>query len=185
MSFVHLEQAVRILRGGGVIAYPTEGVFGLGCMPEAKDAVAYLLAIKRRSWRKGFVLVAANLEQVERMARLPSGPARQHVLDSWPGPVTWLLEAEPSLPSWLTGGRATVALRVSAHPLVQALCARVDSALVSTSANRSRRPPLRRLLHVRREFGAEIDYVLPGALGDAGRPTMIRDARSGRVLRPA
>jgi L-threonylcarbamoyladenylate synthase len=185
MSTLHVRRAGRVLRAGGLIGYPTEGVYGLGCLPLARGAVERLLAIKSRSWRKGFVLVAADLAQVTAFARLPPEPNCSRVLASWPGPVTWLLDAQPGVPHWITGGQATVAMRVSAHPLVRALCETVGSPLISTSANRGGRPPLRRLLHVRREFGAVLDDILPGVLGTLGGPTTIRDARSERVIRGA
>ena len=87
------------------------------------------------------------------------------------------------VPSWLTGGRATVAVRVTAHPIASMLCKRAGHALISTSANVSLRPPSRHMLRVRRELGSMVDYVLPGPLGDQNRPTVIRDGRTGAILR--
>lgn len=183
MRRLALRHAARIVRGGGVIAYPTEAVFGLGCLPRARAAVARVLAIKRRSWRKGLILIAADFAQLARYVELPPEPRRSEVLDSWPGPNTWVLDARPEAPLWITGGRPSVAVRVTAHPLARALCLAVGEALVSTSANVSRRPPHRRLLGLRRDLGSQVDYVLAGALGGHAQPTVIRDGRSGRVLR--
>ena len=177
-------RAARTLRGGGVIAYPTEAVFGLGCLPRRRAAVMRLLAIKRRSWRKGLILIAADLTQLAPYVVLPPEPQRGAVLASWPGPHTWILAARPRTPRWITGGRPAVAVRVTAHPGARELCRRVGDALVSTSANLSRRPPHRRLLRLRRDLGREVDYVLAGELGGAERPTTIRDGRTGQVLRP-
>lgn len=176
-------RAARTLRGGGVIAYPTEAVFGLGCLPRHRAAVMRLLAIKRRSWRKGLILIAADLAQLAPYVVLPPEPQRGTVLASWPGPHTWILEARRGTPRWITGGRPAVAVRVTAHPSARELCRRVGDALVSTSANSSRRPPHRRVLRLRRDLGAQVDYVLAGELGGAERPTMIRDGRTGQVLR--
>jgi L-threonylcarbamoyladenylate synthase len=183
MRRLALRHAARIVRGGGVIAYPTEAVFGLGCLPRARGAVARVLAIKRRSWRKGLILIAANLAQLERYVELPPEPRRSEVLGSWPGPNTWILDARPDAPAWITGGRSSVAVRVTAHALARDLCLAVGEALVSTSANVSRRPPHRQLLKLRRDLGRQVDYVLAGALGGLAQPTVIRDGRSGRVLR--
>ena len=130
---------------GGVIAYPTEAVFGLGCLPENRAAVERVLAIKRRSWRKGLLLIGSDLAQLERFVVLPSGRRRKDVIASWPGPVTWVLPATRHAPSWISGGRDSVAVRLTDHPLARELCAAVGQALVSTSANVSRRPPLRDL----------------------------------------
>jgi L-threonylcarbamoyladenylate synthase len=178
-----IARAARIVRAGGVIAYPTEAVFGLGCLPRDKVAVSRLLAIKRRSWRKGLILIAADVGQLAPYVILPPEPQRSAVLATWPGPSTWVLEARrPALP-WISGGRPSLAVRVTAHPVARELCRRAGDALVSTSANLSRQPPHRELLRLRRALGRSVDYVLAGALGGAGRPTPIRDARTGRTLR--
>ena len=184
MSRSRVARAARIARAGGVIAYPTEAVFGLGCLPRDRRAVMRLLAIKRRSWRKGLILVAADFRELEPYVLLPPEPRRSEILATWPGPNTWVLDARADAPRWITGGRASVAVRVTAHPLAAELCRAVGEALVSTSANVSRRPPHRRLLTLRRDLGRSVDYVLAGALGGLEAPTAIRDGRSGRVLRP-
>jgi L-threonylcarbamoyladenylate synthase len=184
-SRVHVARAARVVLAGGVIAYPTEAVFGLGCLPENRAAVERVLAIKRRSWRKGLLLIGADLAQLERFVVLPGEPRLSEILASWPGPVTWTLEARRHVPRWLSGGRDTVAVRLTDHPLARALCAVLGRALVSTSANVSRRPPLRDLRVLRRELGREVDYVLAGGLGGLARPTVIKDGRTGKVLRAA
>jgi len=178
-----IAHAARIVRAGGVVAYPTEAVFGLGCLPDDRAAVLRLLALKRRSWRKGLIVIGANLAQLERYVDLPPEPLRSEILSSWPGPVTWVLPAKPGAPRWVSGGRDTLAVRWTAHPIAKRLCERAGSALVSTSANVTRRPPHRRLLRLRRDLGSGVDYVLPGELGGLAQPTVIRDARSGRTLR--
>jgi L-threonylcarbamoyladenylate synthase len=180
---IAISQAARIVRGGGVIAYPTEAVFGLGCLPRDGQAVARVLAIKRRSWRKGLILIGADFSQLERYVVLPPEPRRSEVLATWPGPATWVLDARASVPRWITGGRSSVAVRVTAHTVARKLCAAVGDALVSTSANVSRRPPHRRLLRLRQDLGRRVDYVLAGPLGGAAAPTVIRDGRSGATLR--
>jgi L-threonylcarbamoyladenylate synthase len=184
-SRVHIDCAARIVLAGGVIAYPTEAVFGLGCLPEDRAAVLRVLAIKRRSWRKGLVVIGASLDQIERFVVLPPEPRRSEIVASWPGPVTWVLPAQARVPRWLSGGHGTVAVRVTDHPVAAPLCARVGQAIVSTSANVSRRPPLRAARRVRRELGALVDYVLPGDVGGLANPTVIKDARTGRILRSA
>jgi L-threonylcarbamoyladenylate synthase len=152
-------------------------------LPRDRRAVTRVLKIKRRSWRKGLILIGADMGQLERYVVLPSEPRRAEVLATWPGPSTWVLDARSDAPRWITGGRASVAVRVTAHPVAAALCRAVGEALVSTSANVSRRPPHRRLLRLRRDLGRRVDHVLAGPLGGLAAPTAIRDGRSGRVLR--
>jgi L-threonylcarbamoyladenylate synthase len=171
------------MRRSGVIAYPTEAVFGLGCLPNDPNAITRVLAIKRRSRRKGLLLIAADIEQVERWAVLPHGELGREIASSWPGPTTWILPARPRVSRALTGGRDTIAMRVTDHPVGRALCARAAMAIVSTSANVSRRAPIRHLLILRRVLGHEVDYIVPGALGGRLLPTAIRDGRTGRVVR--
>ena len=182
-SKLHIDRAARTVLAGGIVAYPTEAVYGLGCLPLEYHAVARLIGLKRRSARKGFVLIAAEFGQLEHIVSLPEGPLSEEILASWPGPVTWALPARSRMPDWLTGGRETVAVRVTNHPLASALCRRAGHALVSTSANISGSEPIRSFLRVRRQLGDLVDYVLPGALGELSRPTAIRDGRTGLTLR--
>lgn len=182
-SWLRVDQAARIVLQGGVIAYPTEAVFGLGCLPTSEAALERIIAIKRRDARKGLIVVAADIEQLEPLASLPGGEIGKRILSSWPGPVTWIVDAMPDLPHLLTGGGPTIAVRVSDHPIVRRLCLRTGHALVSTSANSAGRPPARSALRVRRAIGRDVDYVLAGPLGSLANPTEIRDAGSGRTLR--
>ncbi len=180
-----LAQAARHVNAGGIIAYPTEAVYGLGCDPRDGAAVLRLLALKQRPIAKGLILIAARFEDLQPfIAALPTKTLSK-VRKSWPGPVTWLLPVRPEVPYWLRGSHAALAVRVTAHPLAAALCRACGGVLVSTSANISKRPPARTALAVRRCFGGDIDYVLNGALGGLGKPTPIIDARSGRVVRAA
>lgn len=182
MNDFHLHQAMRALDRGGIIAYPTEAVFGLGCYPEDHDAVKKILLLKGRSISKGLILVAANVEQIDAYVSYPNHIIKQKVVDTWPGAVTWLLPVKANAPYCLTGYKTTIAVRVSSHPLVQGLCACVGP-IISTSANPAGLPPARSNIQVRRYFGNSIDYILPGNTGGMRRPTEIRDAATLKVLR--
>ncbi len=179
-----LRAAARCIHGGGIIAYPTEAVYGLGCDPLDGDAVSRLLDLKQRPLAQGLILIGADYAQLAPYVGPVSGPVMKRVRASWPGPVTWLLPASPGVPYWLCGAHATIAVRVTAHPLAAALCRAAGHALVSTSANRHLRPPARNALQVERHLGAELDYVLTGRVGPRKHPSEIRDALSGRVVRP-
>jgi L-threonylcarbamoyladenylate synthase len=182
-SPLHLQAAVRALRQGGVIACPTEAVWGLSCDPGNAEAVARLLALKSRPVAKGLILVAASEQQLDFLLHDLGAPQRQALSDSWPGPATWLLPHRDRVPAWICGAHATVAVRVSAHPAVSALCTAWGGPLVSTSANRAGALPARESFQVQRYFGAALDYILPGRVGQSDRPTSIRDLASGEIVR--
>ena len=178
-------QAARVLRGGGVIAYPTEGMFGLGCDPLDFAAVTRICQLKRRSFAQGVILIAACLEQLEWFfATLDEACwARVNYLE--PGPITWLLPASPNTPSWLTGNHATIAVRVSEHPVVRGLCIAFGGAIVSTSANRAGLMPAVNTMLVYKRFAGEVDAVVGGRVNSALGSSEIRDAVTGKVVRPA
>ncbi len=172
-----------MLHAGGLIAYPTEAVYGLGCDPVNYDAVERLLLLKHRPWQKGMILIAASIEQLHPYIQPVASPYRAKLEATWPGPNTWLIPASESCPIWIKGLHKTVAVRVSAHPLVRELCSTFGGAIVSTSANHAGKPPLMSPLRVLRTLGAEVDYCLHGELGGAKRPTVIRDLLSDETLR--
>jgi L-threonylcarbamoyladenylate synthase len=179
----HLRIARDVLRAGGVVAYPTEAVYGLGCDPQSRHAVEKLLQLKRRAATKGLILVAASLEQLDPYIAPLTDEIAQRVLSTWPGPFTWLVPAAEHTAPWLRGEHETIAVRVSGHPVVCALCETFGGALVSTSANWAGHAPARDALTVQRLFGSGVDYILHGPLGGLERPTSIRDARTGMMLR--
>ncbi|MBI3776109.1 MAG: Sua5/YciO/YrdC/YwlC family protein [Gammaproteobacteria bacterium] len=177
--------AARTLCAGGIVAYPTEAVYGLGCDPRNAEAVQRLLEIKQRDPLKGLILIAASFDQLKPYLVALDDNTRARVLPTWPGPVTWLLPARDAVSPLLRGAHPTLAVRVTAHPLAAALCRAFGGALVSTSANRSNEPPARTAQQVRAQLGADLDYLLDGVVGSAANPTEIRDAATGAVLRPA
>lgn len=169
------------LKRGGIIAYPTESCFGLGCDPHNRTAVQKILRLKHRPWHKGLILVAANLRQVRRFI-LPLSASKQSVLNQfWPGPYTLLLPTSARAPKSVTGKHRTLAVRVSAHPDVARLT-RMLGPLVSTSANVAGAKPLTRAADVRRVFGAAV-RVLSGRVGKHKKPSVIIDLQSGTKLR--
>lgn len=187
MTTPHLSvaQAAAVLKGGGVIAYPTEGVWGLGCDPMNHGAVLRLLQIKQRSADKGLILIAAHLDQFKSLLDLATLPTDRlaDVLGTWPGPHTWVMPAHVSAPRWITGAHTGIAVRISAHAVVAALCDAFDGALVSTSANRSGAPAPVSRSGLQADLLALIDGVVEGEIGGLDRATPIRDARTGMVLR--
>lgn len=177
-----LRRACKAIDSGGIIAYPTEAVWGLGCDPLNAEAVLRLLALKERPWRKGLILIASELDQLRLFVELNPELERQ-VMASWPGPVTWLLPASPFAPPWITGDSGKIAVRITAHPLAAALCEACGTALVSTSANVGGQPAALSANKVRKLFGEQVDVIIHGALGGRERPSEIRDAQSGQIVR--
>jgi len=175
-----LQHAARILKQGGIVAYATEYCFGLGCDPFDRDAVLRLLRLKCRPVTKGLIVLAADTGQLA--PYLNEVPAQ--VAASWPGPHTWLLFPRPGVPGWISGRHEKIAVRVTAHVQAAALCHASGMAIVSTSANRAGQAPARSTREVVRRFGKLIDFILPGRVGDVSAPTPIRDAATGKLIRP-
>ncbi len=184
--FAHpqIRVAARILRAGGVVAYPTEAVWGLGCDPDNALAVQQVLALKHRDPDKGLILVAADLAMLEPYLRGLSRRARAPMEATWPGPVTWLVPDNGRASPWVTGGRGALALRVTAHPVAAALSRAFGGAIVSTSANPQGLPAATKLREVKAYFAARVDHYTPGRVGLRRRPSEIRDLRTGAVIRP-
>ncbi|MGQ4879178.1 L-threonylcarbamoyladenylate synthase [Billgrantia sp. LNSP4103-1] len=177
------DAAAAALRAGGVIAYPTEGVWGLGCDPDSDAALAHLLRLKQRDPAKGLILVAASIEQFAPWLEGLAPELHAPLVASWPGPNTWLVPDNGRSHALVRGAHDCVALRVSDHPGVVALCRAFGGPIVSTSANRASEPSAMSAIEVKAIFGDALDAIVEGELGGLDRPSTIRDLRSGRVLR--
>lgn len=180
---INVLKAAKAMKQGGVIAYPTEAVWGIGCDPWNPDAVEKVLSLKHRDRAKGVILVAANTQQVDFLLNPLSSSERVDVEATWPGPVTWVLDHHDLIPEWVSGGRSTVAIRVSDHPLVQQLCLAFGGPVVSTSANLSGRPAIKSSWVLLKQFRKQLDACLMGPLGGRQSPSTIRDLGSGKQLR--
>jgi len=178
-----LRQAARHFWLGGLIAYPTEAVYGLGCNPLDEDAVQRLLELKKRPIDKGLILIASDFDQLRPFIIEPAQEIMAPVFCSWPGPTTWLLPAAPRVPKWLTGRYRSIAVRVTAHPLAAELCRACESPLISTSANISGHQPAKNSLTLYKQFDGQIDFILNGNVGPLKQPTPIQDAISGTLIR--
>lgn len=181
----HILHAVEVIRHGGVIAYPTEAVYGLGCDPRNGDAVKQLLQLKQRKPEKGLILIAAEFAQISPFIAPLDAKQQQRLNKRWPNPVTWLLPAHADVPHWINGGHPKIAIRITTHPQASALCRALAGPLISTSANRHQQAAARTALQVRRIFTDQLDYILPGKVGGQKNPTEIRDAESNQVVRPS
>ena len=175
-------QAATLLRSGGVLAYPTEAVFGLGCDPHDHAAFEKIFALKRRPPEQGVLLIAASFAQIADWIDAPAD-AIARASATWPGPHTWIFPRSARVPAWLAGAHDGIALRVTAHAPAAALCSAFGGPIVSTSANRHGEPPARNADEAARIFGEELDGLLDGPTGGLARPTPIADALSGAIIR--
>ena len=183
MKLLAVSAAFDVIRQGGVVACPTEAVYGLSCDPWNEDAVTRLLALKQRRVEQGVILVAGGLYQFTSLVKHLSRPQQETLSASWPGPVTWLVPTNEHVPEWIRGNHSSVALRVTAHPVMAELCRVAGKPLVSTSANPHGQPPARDAETVARYFPNL--PIAEGELGGAQNPSEIRDLETGRILRPA
>jgi L-threonylcarbamoyladenylate synthase len=176
-------QLAAYLKHGGVIAYPTESCYGLGCDPRNPRALKRLIRLKGRSAAKGLLLVADCFKRLKPFVRPLSAGDRLRLDRTWPGPVTWVVPAAATCLPELTGGRPTIAVRVTAHPEAARLCRSLGMALVSTSANKSGKKPAKTAAECRRIFGTQV-RVIAGRIGQRRRPSTLIDLATGTILRP-
>lgn len=174
LSHFQLSQAKHVILDGGVIAYPTEAVYGLGCDPFNAKAVMRILNIKRRPVEKGLIIIASRFEQLEPFIKPLTAAQKKKVMASWPGPNTWLLPASDDCPVWLRGSHETIACRVTEHPVVRQLCDAAGMAIVSTSANRADHEPATTAQQIRLHMGSEIDLIISAPTGGRKTPSTIR-----------
>jgi L-threonylcarbamoyladenylate synthase len=178
----HIREAVRKLAAGGIIACPTETVYGLGCDPFNGNAVLHLLSLKQRGIEQGVILLASCFSQLEPLL-LPLAPAvRKRIRTTSAMPVTWVLPCLPEIPAWLRGNHDSLAVRVTSHPVAAALCTAWGGPLVSTSANLHGRQPTSSPLMVRKIFNSQLDCILHGPRGN-NTASEIRDGLTGTVVR--
>lgn len=183
-TLLNAESLTDDFLAGKLFAYPTEAVYGLGCDPDQEQAVLNLLALKQRPIEKGLILVARTYSQLLPYINDASIPMakRTEIFSSWPGPNTWLLPASKKAPKWITGGSDLIAVRVSAHPVVQSLCELFNKPLVSTSANLTGQPSALTEKEVTQQFAQQV-ILVPGALGNNLKPSKIRHGITGQTIR--
>lgn len=181
---VHLDAAVSTLRNGGVIAYPTEAVWGLGCNPFNENAVNKIKEMKMRSDTKGLILVASQVSQLGKLFTSLPKDQQLRIAQKGERPTTWLIEdAYDCIPSYIKGPFSSVAVRISSHSDIVSLCSRYDSMIISTSANTSGAPAALTEQDVFDYFASDVDYYLPGSTGRHKRPSQIIELKSGVVIR--
>ncbi len=170
------------LRRGGLIAYPTESCYGLGCDPANRAAVLRLLRLKQRPQKKGLIVIASKYRQVARYLQPLTLDEQRRLIAAGKEATTYLMPARHSTPRWLRGSHDTLAVRFTAHREAAALCKSLNMPLVSTSANPSGQRPARTYAQCQRLFGRKV-WVLAGHVGKRKKPSTIRAWTGGQVIR--
>ena len=187
MSTIDLTNVLNTLKNQGVIAYPTESVFGLGCDPDSPVAINKVLQLKNRCADKGLILIAANIEQLQNYGDFSALTTQQLAIikKTWPGPFTWVVPAKKNISKLITGNFNSIAIRVSAHPIVQQLCLQFNKPIISTSANLSGFPPCTTSQQVSKMFTNHplLESIIDAPVSGLAAPSKIFDARSGKRLR--
>jgi L-threonylcarbamoyladenylate synthase len=183
-----INAAADALKSGGVVAYPTEAVYGLGCLPENIDAIQRLLAIKNRPVEKGLILIGASQQQLSpyvtglsnRLWQRLTTPNQNTTANR---STTWIVPAAKSVSQWIRGNRDTLAVRITQHTDARMLCLACNSALISTSANESGLPPVESYTALSPALIHQVDYLLKGICGKDSAPSRIEDIMTGEIIR--
>jgi L-threonylcarbamoyladenylate synthase len=181
-----IERAAEILKRGGLVAFPTETVYGLGADASNVQAVRKIFEAKNRPADHPVIVHLSSAEQVAQWARETPLAAQRLMQRFWPGPLTLILKRAPGVVDAVTGGQDTVGLRVPSHPLAQALLRAFGGGIAAPSANRFGRISATTAADVQEELGNAVDVILDGGACDVGIESTIVDLSSGtpRLLRP-
>lgn len=177
-----IRYAAHCVRQGGVIAYPTETVYGLGCDPLCARAVDKINSLKGRDTGKGLILIASRLQQLDSLIDVSGRNHRAAIVGEHEA-TSWIVPAKDTAPEWITGRHHTIAIRVSSHPLVMRLCDQLGHALVSTSANPAGKKPALTALQLHRYFEGLVDSMLVSNHNCSGKASKIRELKSRKLLR--
>jgi len=190
LSASSLREASRVVREGGVIAFPTETFYGLGACPFNTRAIQRVFDLKGRALQAAPILVLIRSRtELETLVSEITPTAERLMETYWPGPLTLVFRASDAVPSVLTAGTGTIGIRLSAHVDVQRLLAAVGGPLTGTSANRSGHPPATTAAEVDRAVGTDVDLILNGGETPGGLPSTVVDTtvtpprlvREGRI----
>jgi L-threonylcarbamoyladenylate synthase len=177
-----LDEAAATLRRGGLVAFPTETVYGLGADARDPRAVERVFAVKGRPADNPLIVHLADASWLPRVVREVTPLAQELAARFWPGPLTLVLDAVDGLPAITTGGHPTVGVRVPDHPVAQRLIELADLPVAAPSANRSGRPSPTTARHVVEDLGGDIDAVVDGGASIVGLESTVVDARGPRPI---
>lgn len=176
-------QVAEILRNGGVVAYPTEAVWGLGCDPFNQQAVQRILTLKSRPVEKGLILIAGAAQHLDPWQEILEHAMFTRLIEVTDRPISWVVPDTLITPDWVRGQHPGVAIRLSQHEPVQNLCSAYQGVLVSTSANPAGLDPARSKEEVMNYFGDTLDAIFDAPLGNAAQPSQVLDLITGKQFR--
>lgn len=181
-----IDEAALILKNGGIVAFPTETVYGLGADATNLKAVRKVYEVKQRPLNHPVIVHLSDFSQISNWAENVSTHAKTLMTHFWPGPLTLILKRTKNVPDEITGGQNTVALRMPAHPIALALLNKTECPLVAPSANRFGQLSPTHSDHVKQELGSRVDFVIEGGYCDVGIESTILDisSKEPRILRP-
>ena len=180
-----VEKAVRLLRNGGVVVFPTDTLYGLGADVFSVSALERIFSIKGRPANMALPVLVADWDQLDAVAEPMTDAVFRLAQRFWPGPLTLVLRCSPQLPTLVTGGASTVAVRMPAHPVALALARLLGRPITGTSANRSGQPDLLDLDGIEFQLGHEVDYIIRSGPVPGGTSSTVVDVTAGepRLIR--
>ena len=176
-----IRHAAHIIRRGGIIAYPTDTIYGLGCDPYNQDAVARLKRIKQRPSHKQFILLAGDIDQIKPFTHLSK--EQQKAITENIEPTSWVVEARQNVPAWLVNDSNTITIRLCRQNDVQLLCHILGHAIISTSANLAGKTPARNALELHQNFHNTIDKIMANNQKLTAKPSKIIRLCDNLVIR--
>ena len=171
----------RFIRQGGIIAYPTESCFGLGCDPRNRKAINKIIKLKKRSLNKNFILIGSSIKQFNYFLNPLNNSTSKNLFSKWPGPHTWLITANNRCPNWLKSN-SKIALRISSFSPCQILTKSLDMAITSSSLNLTGKIPLKNYRDVCRFLPKQVKLI-KGRVGKSKRPSVIQDFKTKKIIR--
>ncbi len=166
-----IRHAAHIIKNGGIIAYPTDTIYGLGCDPYNIDAVEQLNIIKRRPSNKQFILLAGHVNQVKDLLLIDQND--QIKITKNTEPTSWVVNASPTAPEWLTDDNNALTIRISKNDTVRKLCEALGHAIISTSANLSGKRPAENTFYLHKLFHSTIDKILATNKPHSGKSSKV------------
>ncbi|MBT4482344.1 MAG: threonylcarbamoyl-AMP synthase [Candidatus Latescibacteria bacterium] len=178
----NIEEAVNVLKNGGIVVYPTETVYGIGCDPFNRIAYERVQHLKGRNNNKQMLLLACSLSQVEHFTGRLADIPRRLAHEFWPGPLTMVIKPRNEMPVYLYGDSGGVAFRITSHPIAAALSRNFGCPITSTSANMTGKPTVGTYEEALNMFGKDVSIVIKNHIPLNGTPSTVIDLTSGKPL---